>query len=159
MKTIKILFCAALLFSSCMPADHETRLTDVENYINFSSAFIIGGTIREFNSFYKDGHQDESYTFEQLSDTTWKYNYHFENTNLAGQIVKYKDNDTLALSLEGYDIAGDNSVHIYTTEDIVWQSYYYYYLAGVLRYDFSHNGQQFSWDLIYADEKSIISKR
>ena len=157
MKTIKILFCAALLFSSCMPADHETRLTDVENYIKYSSAFIIGETIRDFNSFYKDGHQDESYTFEQLSDTTWKYNYHFENTNLAGQIFKYKDNDTLSLSLEGYDIAGDNSVHIYTTEDIVWQNYC---LAGGLRYDFSHNGQQFSWDILYADDgKFIISER
>ena len=159
MKTIKILFCAALIFSSCLPVYHEVRLIDVKGYIDHSSYIFIDRTISEFNSFYKDGHQDESYTFEQLSDTTWKYNYNLENTNLVGQIVKYKDNDTLSLSFKGYDIAGDNSVHIYTTEDIVWQSNLYYCLAGAINYDFSHNGQLICWGLIFKDGHCTVGER
>ena len=123
MKTIKILFCAVLLFSSCLRVDHETRRNDAEGLTYRYGFYYVDNTISKFLGFYKNGDKDEFYEFKQLSDSTWKCSYNFENCSLTGQIVKYKDNDTISFSFEGYDISDDYSLHVFTTEDIVYQHY------------------------------------
>lgn len=155
MKTIKILFCAALLFSSCLSVDHETRRYDAEGLTYRYGFYYVDNTINKFIRFYKDGDKDESYKFKQLSDSTWECSYNYEDLTLTGQIVKYKDNDTISFSFEGYDISDDYSLHVFTTEDI---KYDYDYLAGTVRLEISQNNQSIGWgQFVYKDETFVIT--
>ena len=158
MKTIKILFCAVLLFSSCLRVDHETRRNDAEGLTYRYGFYYVDNTISKFLGFYKNGDKDEFYEFKQLSDSTWKCSYNFENCSLTGQIVKYKDNDTISFSFEGYDISDDYSLHEFTTEDIVYQHYWSYFLSGTVRLEITQNNQPIGWgQLVHKDEKYTIT--
>lgn len=158
MKTIKIFFLTALLFSSCLSVDHENRRYNAEGLTYQYGFHFVNEALYEFNIFYKDGDQDESYTFEQLSDSTWKCSYNHESCSLIGQIIKYEGNDTVSFSFEGYDISGDYSLHVFTTEEIVYQRYFYYYLAGTVRLEISQNNQLIGWgQLVHKDEKYTIT--
>lgn len=158
MKTIKILFCVALLFSSCLSVDHEVRRYNAEGMTCRYGYNFVDNTFRRFYRFCDDGYQYESYKFEQLSDSTWKFSYNHETCCMVGEIVKSEDNDTVTMSFEGYDVSGDYSLHVFTTEDIVCRSYYYNFLAGTVRLEFSKENQSIGWgQLVHKDENYIIT--
>ena len=155
MKTIKILLCATLLFSSCLSVNHKTRRYDAEGLTYRYGFYYVDNMICKFYNFYENGNLDESYKFKQQSDSTWKCSYNDETCSLTGQIVKYKDNHAISFSFEGYDISDDYSIQVYTTEDI---KYDYDYLAGTVRLEISQNNQSIGWGQFdYKDETFVIT--
>ena len=157
MKTFKIFFLTALLFSSCLSVDHENRRYNAEGLTYQYGFHFVNETLYEFNIFFEDGDQDESYTFEQLSDSTWKCSYNHKSCCLTGQIIKYEDNDTVSFSFEGYDISDGYSLHVFTTEDIVYRRYNNY-IAGTVRLEILQNNQLIGWgQLVRKNEKHTIT--
>ena len=155
MKTIKILFFVALLFSSCSRVDHETRRYDAEGLTYRYGYYFVDNMRTRFERFYKDGDKDESYKFVKLSNSTWKFSYNDEDCSLAGLISKYEDSDAIYISYEGYVISDDYSLHVTTTEEI---KYYRDYLKGTVRLEISQNNQPIGWgQLVYQDESWVIT--
>jgi hypothetical protein len=155
MKTIKILFCVALLFTSCLRVDHEARRYDAEGLTYRYGFYYVDNTISKFIRFYKDGDKDESYKFVKKTDSRWEFSYNDDNCSLTGLIAKDEDNDTIYFSYEGYVISDDYSLHVTTTDEI---KYYRDYLKGTVRLEISQNNQPIGWgQLVYQDESWVIT--
>lgn len=157
MKTTKLIFCAAMLFSSCLSVDHEISRYNAEGMAYFYGNHFVDQTRYKFKYFYEDGDQDESYKFEQLSDSTWKIIYNNDGLVITGLYVKPADNSTSTLSFEGYDLSDDYSLHIFTPDSIIGRGLYSN-ISGTVRVEISQNNQLIGWgQLVYKDEYYIIT--
>ena len=142
MKTIKILFCAALIFSSCLSVDHEVRKMSSEGLAYSYGVRTVENAFYDFDLF-EDGKDIEGFVFTKISDSKWNCAKKTNDYDMTGLFVKQSDNDTLSFSFEGNDKSGEYSVHFYTTDNIIRN--HYEYLSGTVRVETFLNNQLIGW--------------